>query len=145
MLRKGYSQKETAEKAECSVSSVQRRLKALQLQVTGSDPTKALQASLIVKVFDLFSIMSTFLEFEHLREATLAELNKHLFRLLVDVFEMDPELGKTILSGSAYSSQVIGLVETDPSFLNERSNGLRKQFIKLLKKKYPEKLASLVK
>ena len=80
MIKNGYSQKEIAEKAECSISTVQRRQKAVQPQVTSYDPTKTLQASLIVKIFDLFSTMSTFLEFENLREEVLAELNKHLYR-----------------------------------------------------------------
>ena len=145
MLRTGYTQKEIAEKVGCSVSSVQRRQKAIQPQAQNGDPYKALQAALVVKVFDLFSIMSVYLEFEHLREDAMNELNAQLIRFLYDIFDLDLELGKAIIDGSEYSTQIIGLIEIDSSSLSLRSTELRKSTIKLLKKKYPEKLASLVK
>jgi transcriptional regulator with XRE-family HTH domain len=145
MLRNGYSQKEIAEKVGCSISSVQRRKKSIQPQSTGEDPVKALLGSTIFAVFDLASTIAILYEFEELREYASNAINTRLCQFIVDLFEIDLNFAKTILDHSMYSNQVLKLVDVDPSTLDVNSKNHRKTIIEVLKKKYPEKLAALVK
>ena len=121
MLRIGYTQTEIAQNVGCSVSSVQRRNKIIQPQTIGNDPIKSILESTILAVFDLFSIVSILFEFEAFRECAPYEINSRLYPFIGDLFEMNLNLAKTILDRSEYSNQVIGLVDINPSILNDRS------------------------
>jgi len=144
MLRQGYTLGEIAKEVRCSESTIcrfKKRIEAGPRMIEGANSQILLES-----VNTLYKILQILENASSLGEKHEEDIMRGLAREMTDrLANIDPDLTERMLEDSGYYNGIRFVLTLDTAELDENDMRFRKEWIDLLRKHYPKKLADVVK